>query len=366
MLWEIAPNHILNDYKICQFHQIKSGIILYGHNAYIFTPITNNDIQSYLKILLCGKRLKYNLPACKAAKKIVYYVRHKATNHIIPCIPTIQTHLNHMLGIIEQTYIQDENTYLTILHQIYLLTFKIRYQMPLQRKFRPGNRNLSLSIHSFKGKGWYSNLTRFKQKLLNKLETDIASESIPDDLLNGVFQSDIDNLSNLSYTYIQNTCVFRDGSINSMEFQTKIQSFRQLHSSTKKHRTPHHITPTIPLAMVNNEEMRDVPTIQFLQNCVNDCMNQLEMPVQDFVNIQSWNSQFHEILELDNLKEEFPLQVLPKCYGLEKSCGHVLQVNLQEVATNTMHLTMFKTMTDLSGTDSCVNTTAIFKHSVIF
>ena len=70
MLWEIAPNHILNDYKICQFHQIKSGIILYGHNAYIFTPITNNDIQSYLKILICGKSLKHNLPACKVAKNL--------------------------------------------------------------------------------------------------------------------------------------------------------------------------------------------------------------------------------------------------------------------------------------------------------
>ena len=150
MLWEIAPNHILNDYKICQFHQIKSGIILYGHNAYIFTPITNNDIQSYLKILLRGKILKHNLPACKAAKKLVYYVRDKATNHIIPCTRTIQTHLNHMLGITEQTYIQDENRYLTLIHWIYLLAFMIRYHMPLQRKFRPGNRNLSSSIHSFK------------------------------------------------------------------------------------------------------------------------------------------------------------------------------------------------------------------------
>ena len=108
------------------------------------------------------------------------------------------------------------------------------------------------------------------------------------------------------------------------------------------------------------------PPSSFYKKCANDCMNLLEIPVRDFVNIDYWNSQFNEILELDNFKGDFPLQVLPKCYGLEKSCGHVLQVNLQEVATNTMHLTMFKTMTDLSGTDSCVNTTAIFKHSVIF
>ena len=39
ILWEIAQDHILNDYKICQFHQIKSGLILHSHNAYVFTPI---------------------------------------------------------------------------------------------------------------------------------------------------------------------------------------------------------------------------------------------------------------------------------------------------------------------------------------
>ena len=167
LLWEIAPDHILNDYKICQFHEIKSGIILYGHNAYIFTPITNNDIHSYLKILLRGKKLKNNLPASKATKQLVYYVRQKATNHIIPCIPTIQKHLNDMLGITEQNYIQDENTYLVLLHRIYILTFMVRYQMSLQRKFPPGNRNLSSSIYSSKKKGWYSHLTRFEQKLLH-------------------------------------------------------------------------------------------------------------------------------------------------------------------------------------------------------
>ena len=116
MLWEIAPNHILNDYKISQFHQIKSGVIMYGHNAYVFTPILNNDIQSYLKILLREKPLKHNLPASKAAKRLVTYIREKSKNHIIPCTPTIQAHLHHMLGITEHTYIGDESTYLTLLY----------------------------------------------------------------------------------------------------------------------------------------------------------------------------------------------------------------------------------------------------------
>ena len=48
MLLKLSPDHILNDYQICQFHQIKSGVIMYRLNVYVFTPITNNDIQSYL------------------------------------------------------------------------------------------------------------------------------------------------------------------------------------------------------------------------------------------------------------------------------------------------------------------------------
>ena len=51
MLWEVSCNHDLNDYQICEYHNIKSGIILYGTEAYVFTQITNNDIMSHIKIL---------------------------------------------------------------------------------------------------------------------------------------------------------------------------------------------------------------------------------------------------------------------------------------------------------------------------
>ena len=374
MLWEIAADHILNDYKISQFHQIKSGVILYGRTAYVFTPITNNDIQSYLKILLRGKILMDNISTSKATKKLVYYVRDKAKKHIIPCIPTIQKHLNDLLGITEHTYIQDENTYLTLLHRIYLLTFMIRYNMPLQRRFPPGNRNLSSSVQSYKGKGWYSNLTRKEQKLLNNFQTVIASDPIPDDMLNGICRSDIKNLTKSCESDIQNTSMFRDGSVNSMEFQNRIQNIRHLHSSSTKSKCSpsknkpmcHHNIPINPHSRIHNEELTEVPTIEFLQDCVNDCMNKLDIPLRDLIEIKSWNSQFHEILELTNMKDEFPPSVLPRCYGIGKSCGHILQCNLQEVATNTMHLTMYEMMNDISDTHSTVNISAMFILTVIF
>ena len=58
ILWEYCEDHICNDYKISEFHNLKSGIILNGTVAYIFTPIENNDIKSHIKILLQNKKLK--------------------------------------------------------------------------------------------------------------------------------------------------------------------------------------------------------------------------------------------------------------------------------------------------------------------
>ena len=60
-LWELTSSHELNDYKICQYHSIKSGIILYGKEAYVFTQITNNDINTHIKILLKGKQFRNSI-----------------------------------------------------------------------------------------------------------------------------------------------------------------------------------------------------------------------------------------------------------------------------------------------------------------
>ena len=368
MLWELAPNHILNDYKISQFHQIKSGVIMYGHNAYVFTPITNNDIQSFLKILLRKKMFKHNLPPIKASKLLVKYVREKGTNHIIPSIPSIQQKIKNLLGITEQMYIGDENTYLTLLHRLYILTFMVRYKMPLQRRFSPGNRNLASSVHCFKGKGWYSYLTKFEQNLLNNEETILAAESIPEDMLHGICRSDLVNISKSSYTDIQNTSFFRDGSVNSMDFQNKIHMFRYLHTSQKEKPKSIESPSQVTSHMIKTSELSEVPTIKFLKKCVKDCIDKLKVPVKDLITTDSWHSQFHRVLENDDLTEEFPPWVLPSCYGPEKSCSHILHVDLQDVATNTLHLTTLENIS-LDSSDnnySPVNVAATFIFSVIF
>ena len=41
-LCELQHDHQLNDYQISKHLNIKSGLIIYGTDIYVFTPITNN------------------------------------------------------------------------------------------------------------------------------------------------------------------------------------------------------------------------------------------------------------------------------------------------------------------------------------
>ena len=366
LLWELTPNHILNEYKICQFHKIRSGIILYGCNAYIFTPITNNDIQSHLKILIRNKILKDNIPPSKASKKLVHYVRDKAKKHIIPCIPSIQNQINDLLGINDSLFVGDNGSYLTLLQRIYILIFMIRYQMPLQRKTQPGNRNLASSVYCFKAKGWYSHLSKLEQKILNNSKTVIANTFIPDDLVFGVSRSDIQNLTSASNADIQNTCMFRDGSMDSMKFQQQIQRYAHMHSLSKQH-TQKKIDPTDTKKMKTSTcVLEEVPTIQFLQDCVHKYLSQVNVPDDILDQNISWNDQFHSLLDLVGLRDDFPPCDLPPCYRQHNSCGHVLQVDLHNIATNTLHLTTFEQTTNEYATLPSVNVASTFIYFVIF
>ena len=166
-LWELTSSHELKDYQICCYHSIKSGLILYSTEAYVFTQITNNDITSHLKILVRGKSYKNDMTLSQAMKLLLNYIRTNSGRTIIPSIQDIQKHLHSLIGISENAYVGDENTYLTLLFRIYILLFMLHYKMPLQRKNRPGNQNLSNSVYSFKSRGWYAYLSSKEQSILN-------------------------------------------------------------------------------------------------------------------------------------------------------------------------------------------------------
>ena len=97
-------------------------------------------------------------------------------------------------------------------------------------------------------------------------------------------------------------------------------------------------------------------------------MDRLKIPVKDLMSRDSWNSLFHQLLQIDDLVEEFPPWVLPRSYGVDKSCGHILQVNLQDVATNTLHLTTLEKLMDkeVNSVYSSINAAAMFIYIIIF
>ena len=200
----------MNDYKICKFHQIKSGIILYGSEAFVFTPIDNNDIRSYLKILLRGAtNLPDGITTSKATNLLLSYIRCNSKRTIIASIPTIQKDLEYISGLSQKNFLDDIPTYLTLMNRVYVLLFMLHYQMPLQRKNQPGNRNRSYSVYCFKNKGWYSSLSRKEQEIISMDNVFVSSNSIPDDMINGVTRNDITDFPKIMYTDVQNSCIFR-------------------------------------------------------------------------------------------------------------------------------------------------------------
>ena len=146
--YSTLPN--LSEYKTCKFHTIKRILIVYGNEAFVFTPISNNDIQSYLKIMLCDRPLPYNMTKTLATRLIVEYIRANCRKAIIPCLYLIQNYLSDIVGLSEATFVGDENSFFTVLHRVYrvyLFMYMLHYGMPLQRKNIPGKRNIASSVH---------------------------------------------------------------------------------------------------------------------------------------------------------------------------------------------------------------------------
>ena len=138
ILWDYLSHQNLSEYKICKFHSIKRRIILYGNKAFVFTSLSNNDMQSYIKILLHNKSLPCSMTKSSSTKLIVNYIRTNCRNQIIPCLHSIQNYLKDIVGLSITTFVGDKNTFYTLLHRIYIFMYMLHYHMPLQRKNNPG------------------------------------------------------------------------------------------------------------------------------------------------------------------------------------------------------------------------------------
>ena len=131
LLCELSQDHLLNDFPINKYHEIRNGIIIQNTKAYVFTSIRNDNIHSYLKILLRKKEMKCSITPTIAATMLTKYVQQQSQETIIPCIKTIQDNLCNILGLTESSFSDDHITYFILLHRIYLLIFMLRYNMPL-------------------------------------------------------------------------------------------------------------------------------------------------------------------------------------------------------------------------------------------
>ena len=339
-LWDLKTGHDLNQYKVCKFHCIKSGIILYGSEAYVFTQMTNNDIHSYLKILLRGKTLPGNIKPNRGIKLVLDYIRQNSRKPIIPDIPTIEGDLFHLIGLDRKTFADDNETYLILLYRIFILTYMLRYKMPIQRKNTPGNRNLASCSHSKRDRGWYSYLSSKEQSILNDDSVSISKNSIPDDLIEGICLQDIVDLGTISDEDDQNSIMYRDGSDNSMNFQHKVQTYQHQYSLQKRNSNSS-ARKDNSSSMIHGKHIPQVPTITCLKENINSYIKKLN-PSYISLPRQSWNSSFHNIVTDCNLSSYFRPSTLPECYRKGESCGHVLHVDLSELVMNTFYLTMME------------------------
>ena len=347
-IWELDKGHIMNEYKICKYHSIKSGIILCSNDAYIFTPISNGDIFSYLKIMLKkATAFKDNMTHSNAMRILKNYVRGNSTKLIIPSIPSIQLDLHNILGISESTFTNSQNTYMILLHRIYLLTFMLHYKMPLQRKGVRGKRNCATAVGCFAKKGWYSYLSPREQKILQREEINVSELSIPDDMIHGVCRDDFTDFTKIQYHDIMNCNMFRDGSMDTSLFQQKIHTFMCLYSKNKEGSAGQ--SKQISSNAKNPATIQEVPTITFLLEQVQKCMMRMNTSFCPTHKL-SWGEMYRSLIDHCDLKDQYPPSSLPKTYAEDKVCSHILHVGLEDTATHAMYLTMLEGSNDSNNT----------------
>jgi len=158
-IWELRRVNTCNHYMIHRESNIRTGLVFRGHRVFIYTPILNNDISSYIKVILNKSSSLKASGQTNSKKKLIDYVRRSSNKSPIPSILQIEEHLCRNLNINEQTSIHDHGTFMSLLYRIYLIIYLLHCNMPIQRKCLPGNRNAATSIQDNNKRGWFASLS---------------------------------------------------------------------------------------------------------------------------------------------------------------------------------------------------------------
>ena len=57
---------------------------------------------------------------------------------------------------------------------------------------------------------------------------------------------------------------------------------------------------------------------------------------------------------------------MPSCYTKEKTCGHILKVNLDKAATNTLYISVLDNISDAKSYQLPISVAALFIQSVVY
>ena len=203
---------------------------------------------------------------------------------------------------------------------------------------------------------------------MNCPDISICRDSIPDDLLKGKTRNEITNFSNVQFHDVQNCSMFRDGSVDNMIFQRDIQIYRHQRSKYLKTTLKTNISlandgSTIPCS--KSDDVYCTPSTCNLETTVKRIVQQAHQRNEIDSRISSWNSLFHEIIELCDITTKYPLDRLPECYKKGNDCGHVEHVNLENSTIKTLYLTILDHLNKPENKVSS-NTASYFVHYVIY
>ena len=166
------------------------------------------------------------------------------------------------------------------------------------------------------------------------------SQDIPENNVDAVSQKMLTNFTEVNKVDVLNTQMIWDGSMTTVEFHQQI-----LHMLYVKKLKESSARVTEEFLHPSNQKKR-----KFLNDPSNESNDQwLKVETKDALGLSinrfgtmSWNAMFHTILDECHLTSYFDMDTLPKNYLPGRVCGQSLQVDLDHVRYNTMHLTLLE------------------------
>ena len=216
-IWEIKENHPFNEYRIPKECNIWCGVVIRGSMIFVYMPITNNDIISYIKQIISQLQTpETQESSISQTKKIVHYIQSAQNHNPIPSIYDKKKFLQKAIKLDVDSCGDNSPLFSTLLYRIYLLTFMLHYRMPIQRRWMPGNRNNSRCRSKLHNRGWLSLLGETEQQILLNPSFHLSSDDLPEDNICGITEDQTYCLSKVSYVDHLNSSMHRNS------FQTEV------------------------------------------------------------------------------------------------------------------------------------------------